>query len=124
MAALVAWPRRGGKEGSGSQCWHFIEGGQEGDQQVRHANRGEDHTIPISRAYMRGPCMRPSFHPAHKRWESYRDTQLSVPLFAQIVLRRFCAERKVGARLYFCADFAHFNFFVGIHSCFAEKNDH
>jgi hypothetical protein len=29
-------------------------------------------------------------------------------------LRRFCAERKVGTRLYFCADFAHFIFFVGI----------
>jgi len=43
MAALVAWPRRG-KEGSGLQCWHFIEGGREGDRQVWHArNRGEDH---------------------------------------------------------------------------------
>jgi hypothetical protein len=30
MAASVAWPRLG-KEGSGSQCWHFIEGGREGD---------------------------------------------------------------------------------------------
>ncbi len=32
------------------------------------------------------------------------------PLFAQIVLRRFYAERKVGATLYFCANFAHFVF--------------
>jgi hypothetical protein len=29
MAASVAWPRRG-KEGIGSQCWHFIEGGVAG----------------------------------------------------------------------------------------------
>jgi hypothetical protein len=51
MAASVAWPRRG-EEGSGSQCWHFIEGGRErgrldASRWVRHANRGEDHIIPI-----------------------------------------------------------------------------
>jgi hypothetical protein len=45
------------------------------------------------------------------------------PLFAQIDLRRFCAEHKVGARIYFCADFAHFIFFVGIHICFAKTKD-
>jgi hypothetical protein len=37
------------------------------------------------------------------------------PLFAQIVLHRFCTEHKVDAKLYFCADFTHFIFFVGIH---------
>jgi hypothetical protein len=38
-------------------------------------------------------------------------------------LRRFCAERKLGAKLYFCAEFAHFIFFVGIHICFAKTKD-
>ena len=45
------------------------------------------------------------------------------PLFAQIVLRQFCAEHKVGTRLYFCADFAHFVFFVGIHFYFTKTKD-
>jgi hypothetical protein len=56
MAASVAWPRRG-EEGSGSQCWHFIEGGRErgrldASRWVRHANRGEDHIIPIRGVYL------------------------------------------------------------------------
>ena len=57
MATLVAWPQQG-EEGSGSQYeWHFIEGSQE-DATASSARklRQEDHTIPISRDYMRGPC--------------------------------------------------------------------
>jgi hypothetical protein len=36
------------------------------------------------------------------------------------VLRRLCVERKDGAKLYFCAVFALFVFFVGIHIFFAK----
>jgi hypothetical protein len=44
-------------------------------------------------------------------------------LFAQIGLRCLCAERKDGAKLYFCAVFALFVFFVGIHILFAKTKD-
>ncbi len=45
------------------------------------------------------------------------------PLYAQIVLCRLCAERKGGTKLYFCAVFALFVFFVGIHILFAKTKD-
>ena len=54
MAALVAWPQRG-EEGSGSQKWHLIEGGQEGDwvaAGLAWKLRQEDHTIPIRGVYL------------------------------------------------------------------------
>ncbi len=34
MATLVAYPQQG-KEGSGLQCWHFIEGGGDGNVRWR-----------------------------------------------------------------------------------------
>jgi hypothetical protein len=34
MATLVAYPQQG-KEGSGLQCWHFIEGGGDGNARWR-----------------------------------------------------------------------------------------
>jgi hypothetical protein len=45
------------------------------------------------------------------------------PLFAQIVFFRLSAERKDGAKLYFCAVFVHFVFFLEIHILFAETKD-
>ena len=44
--------RQGGYHSGSQYERHFIEGG------VQHANYlgKEDHTIPISRAYMRDPC--------------------------------------------------------------------
>ena len=84
MAALVAWPRRG-EEGSGSQCLHFIEGGQEGDWTRRSRfdmHKGEDHTIPIRGVYLnlhRRPPIPCEISPPNIYWrESQGDTQLSV----------------------------------------------
>jgi hypothetical protein len=44
----------------------------------------------------------------------------SLYLRKYVVLRRLCAECKDGAELYFCAVFALFVFFVGIHIFFAK----
>jgi hypothetical protein len=48
-------------------------------------------------------------------------TALWTAQAAQIVLRRFCALCKDGAKLYFCAVFALFVFFVGIHIFYRQS---
>ena len=83
---------------------------------IRAIYTSSAHIVPLSSWIYRVP--------AHRLLEwSYglRSAKLCALWMVQaficaIVLRRFCAGRKVGARLYFCADFAHFVTFVGSHS--------
>ena len=47
----------------------------------------------------------------------------SAHLFLCIVLRCLCAECNKGAKLYFCAVFMIFIFFIGIHILFIKTKD-